>query len=78
MLTEIKRWLTQILELALLLVALLALVQVLFGANATQVFGLDVIKNIGDMAKAFGNAGLIGVVAAGIVAWLILRQRPSV
>jgi hypothetical protein len=76
--TEIKRWLTQILELALLVVALLALVQVLFGANATQVFGVDVIKNIGDIAKVFGNAGLVGVVAAGIVAWLILRQRPSI
>ena len=76
--TEIKRWLTQILELALLVVALLALIQVLFGANATQVFGIDVIKNIGDIARVFGNAGLIGVVAAGIVAWLILRQRPSI
>ena len=76
--TEVKRWLTQILELALLVVALLAMVQVLFGANATQVFGIDVIKNIGDVAKTFGNAGLIGVVAAGIVAWLILRQRPQV
>ena len=76
--TEVKRWLTQILELSLLVVALLAVIQVLFGANATQVFGLDVIKNIGDLAKTFGNAGLIGIVAAGIVAWLILRQRPSI
>ena len=76
--TEVKRWLTQILELSLLVVALLAMVQVLFGANATQVFGVDVIKNIGDVAKTFGNAGLIGVVAAGIVAWLILRQRPQI
>ncbi len=75
---EIKRWLTQILELALLVVALLAVVQVLFGAGAVRVFQIDVIKNIGDMAKAFGDAGLVGVVAAGIVAWLILRQRPSV
>ena len=76
--TEVKRWLTQILELSLLVVALLAVIQVLFGANATQVFGLDVIKNIGDLAKTFGNAGLIGILAAGIVAWLILRQRPSI
>jgi hypothetical protein len=76
--TEVKRWLTQILELSLLVVALLAVVQVLFGANATQVFGLDVIKNIGELARIFGNAGLVGVLAAGIVAWLILRQRPSI
>lgn len=76
--TEIKRWLTQILELALLVVALLAVVQVLFGASAVRVFGIDIIKNIGDIAKSFGDAGLVGVVAAGVVAWLILRQRPSI
>ncbi len=76
--TEIKRWLTQILELALLVVALLAVVQVLFGAAAVQVFRIDIIKNIGDLAKSFGDAGLVGVVAAGLVAWLIVRQRPSI
>lgn len=75
---EIKRWLTQILELALLVVALLAVVQVLFGTGAVQVFRIDVIKNIGEIAKAFGDAGLVGVVAAGVVAWLIVRQRPTI
>jgi len=74
--TEIKRWLTYTLEILLLVVALLTVIQVLFGRDATKLFGLDVIQNIGDLASKFGNAGLVGVVAISVVAWLILKARP--
>ena len=75
MITEVRSWLVQVIELLLWLVAFLALLQVLFGAGVTEFFGIDVIGNIGDVVGKFGNAGLIGVVAAGIVAYLLMRYR---
>ena len=73
---EIKRWLTWCLEILLLVVALLATLQVLFGDSMVKLFGMDIIKNIGDLVQKFGNAGLVGIVAVAIVAWLILKARP--
>ena len=73
---EIKRWLTYCLEILLLVVGLLATLQVLFGDSMVKLFGMDVIKNIGDLAQKFGSAGLVGIVAISIVAWLILKARP--
>jgi len=73
---EIKRWLSWCLEILLLVVALLATLQVLFGDSMVKLFGMDIIKNIGDLVQKFGNAGLVGIVAVSIVAWLILKARP--
>ena len=50
--------------------------QVLFGSGVVSLFGIDVISNIGQIAGAFGKEGLVGVIAALIAAWLIMRQRP--
>jgi hypothetical protein len=73
---EIKRWLSWCLEILLLVVALLATLQVLFGDSMVKLFGMDIIKNIGDLVQKFGNAGLVGIVAISIVAWLVLKARP--
>ena len=75
MLTDVKKWLVHVLELLLWVVALLTLLQVLFGSGVPEFFGIDVIGNIGDVVQKFGNAGLVGVVAAVIVSYLILRER---
>ncbi len=75
MFEETRKWMGQVLELLLWLVAVLVLLQVLFGADVTEFFGIDVINNLGVLAGKFGNAGLIGVVAAAIVAFYIIRQR---
>ena len=65
----------QILELLLWLIAVLVLLQVLFGTAAADFFGIDVINNLGELVGKFGNAGLIGVIAAAIVAFYIIRKR---
>ena len=75
MLTDVKRWFVHVLELLLWIVATLTLLQVLFGSGVPEFFGSDVIGNIGDLVQKFGNAGLVGVVAAVIVSYLILRER---
>ncbi len=75
--TEIRRWLSGMLELALWLVGMLTLLQVLFGDSFAKFFGMDVVGNIGTLAAKFGDAGLVGIIAAGLVAYLIVRNRPS-
>ena len=75
MIAEIRRWLSGVMELLLWLVAMLALLQVLFGDNFVEVFGLDLVGNIGELIAKFGNAGLVGVVAAALIAYLIARNR---
>ena len=75
MIAEIRRWLSGVLELLLWLVAMLALLQVLFGDNFVEFFGIDVVGNIGALVAKFGNAGLVGIVAAALVAYLIARNR---
>ena len=75
MIAEIRRWLSGVIELLLWLVAMLALLQVLFGDNFVEVFGLDLVGNIGSIMAKFGNAGLVGIVAAALIAYLIARNR---
>jgi hypothetical protein len=76
MLMDIRRWLVYALEILVLVVGLLTVLQILFGDSMVRLFGMDIIKNIGELFGKFGNAGLIGVVAATVVAWLIVRARP--
>lgn len=73
--TEVRRWLSAILELLLWLVGVLAILQVLFGDDFTKFFGIDVVGNIGLLVAKFGNAGLVGIIAAALVAYLIVRSR---
>ena len=75
MLAEVRRWLSTILELLLFLVAVLALLQVLFADSFTRFFGIDVVGNIGEVVGKFGDAGLVGVIAAALVVYLIMRTR---
>ena len=75
MIAEIRRWLSGVLELLLWLVAMLALLQVLFGDNFVEFFGIDLVGNIGSIMTKFGNAGLVGILAAALIAYLIARNR---
>ena len=77
MFEETRKWMGQVLELLLWLVAVLVLLQVLFGSDVAEFFGIDVIGNLGDLVGKFGNAGLIGVVAASVVAFYIVRKRDN-
>ena len=73
---EIKRWLTYCLEILLLIVALLTILQVLFGDSMVKLFGMYIVRNIGELAQKFGNNGLVGILAISVIAWLILKARP--
>ena len=72
----LTRSLKALLEFGILTIALLTVAQVLFGSGVVSLFGIDVISNIVKIVGAFGKEGLVGVIAALIAAWLIIRQRP--
>lgn len=74
---RVKEIFAEILELLLWLVGVLTLLQILFGNGFVEFFGIDILSNIGNLVSQFGNAGLIGLIAAGLVAWLIAKSVPS-
>ena len=74
---KLRQWLSGVLEMLLWLVAMLTLLQVLFGQSFVDFFGIDIVNNIGLVVAKFGNAGLVGIVAAGLIAFLIVRERSN-
>ena len=72
---KIKRWLGQITELGLLLVALAIVAQILVGPNL--VFFGDVVGNLTDIIGALGQNGLVGLIAIAIILWLFAKRQPG-
>lgn len=72
-LEEIKKWLGEITEIALLLIALGIAVEILFG-NSVPFFG-GIITNLTALLKSLGDNGLVGLIALGIVIFLFRRKR---
>ena len=59
-------------DIGISLLALAIILQLLFGNN-TQFLG-DVVGNIMTLLKAFGGQGLIGLVAIGVVLYILNRR----
>lgn len=59
-------------DIGISLLALAIILQLLFGNN-TQFLG-DVVGNIMNLLKAFGGQGLIGLVAIGVVLYILNRR----
>ena len=59
-------------DIAVALLALAIILQLLFGSN-TQFLG-DVAGNIMAFVKAFGGQGLVGLVAIGVVLYILNRR----
>ena len=59
-------------DIAVALLALAIILQLLFG-NSTQFLG-DVAGNIMNFVKAFGGQGLVGLVAIGVVLYILNRK----
>ena len=72
---KIKRWLGQITELGLLLIALAIVAQILVGPNL--VFFGDVVGNLTDIIAALGQNGLVGLIAIAIILWLFAKRQPG-
>ena len=68
-----KRWLVQLTEIGLLLVALGIVLQLLFGVKVAFITG-DVVNNIISLIKALGDNGIVGLIALAIILWLFSKN----
>ncbi len=70
-----KKWIGQITELGLLLVALAIVLQILIGSNL-PFFG-NVVGNLTELISSLGDNGLIGLIAIAIILWLFAKRNPG-
>jgi hypothetical protein len=75
-LEEIKRWLGEIIEIALLLIAIGIILEILFGTTV-QFFG-GIVSNLTMLLNNFGDNGLVGLIGMGIILWVFYRRRAPV
>ncbi|MFH1718861.1 MAG: hypothetical protein ABIF19_16010 [Planctomycetota bacterium] len=71
-LEEVKKWLGEITEVFLLLVALGIIAHILFG-EALPFFG-QVVPNLTALITDLGENGLVGLIALGIIVYLFQRR----
>ena len=72
MLSTVKNWLSSLIELALVLIGLGVVLQILF-PKALVYINSDVAGNLINLVGQFSGAGLVGLIATGIVIWIIRR-----
>ena len=72
-LQEVKKWLGEITEIALLLVALGVVVEILFG-DAVPFFG-GIVGNLTKLLTTLGQNGLVGLIALAIILFLFYRKK---
>ena len=70
---DVKKWLAEITEIALLLIALAIAVEILFGSSI-PFFG-GVVANITGLLSTLGDNGLVGLIALGIIIFLFNRRK---
>ncbi len=70
---EIKKWLGEITEIALLLIALGVAAEILFGDKVS--FFTGIVQNITNLISSLGDKGLVGLVSLGIIVFLFYRKK---
>jgi hypothetical protein len=70
----VKHWLRQITEVALILIALGVVLQILFPTQLAFI-NANVAQNLIALVNVFSGAGLIGLIAVGIVLYLLRPAR---
>ncbi len=70
---EMKKWLGEVTEILLLLIAVGIAVEILFG-NTVPFFG-QVVANLTGLLNTLGENGFVGLVALGIIVYLFNRKR---
>ena len=73
MLNTAKRFLSEVLDLGLLLIGVAVVLQIIFGRIVPFVGG-DIVGNIINIIQQLGDGGLVGLIAAGILLYLINKR----
>lgn len=74
-LEEAKRWIGEIIEIFLLLIALGITVEILFGVNNTIPFFGEVVDNMTALISTLGDNGLVGLIALAIIFFLFRKRQ---
>lgn len=74
-LREIKKWLGEVTEIFLLLIAIGIAVEVLFGATV-PFFG-GIVSNLTALINTLGDNGLVGLIALSIIFYLFYRRTAN-
>jgi hypothetical protein len=72
-LEKIKKWIGEITEISLLLIALGIVVEILFGSTAPFLGG--VVTNLTGLLNTLGDNGLVGLIALGIILFLFYKRK---
>ena len=73
--SKIKGWIGQVVEVVWGLLALGIVLQVLFGSDV-MFLPVDVIGNITALVVGLGGAGLAGLITVGIIYWIFTDNSP--
>ena len=73
-LQEIKKWLGEIVEISLLLIALGIAIEILFG-KTVPFFGVGIVTNLTTLISTLGENGLVGLIALSIILYLFYRKQ---
>lgn len=72
-LEQVKKWIYEITEIGLLLIALGIVIGILFGETAP--FFTAIVGNMTELLGQLGDKGLVGLIALGIIVYLFRRHR---
>ncbi|MHC4430693.1 MAG: hypothetical protein ACYS14_01720 [Planctomycetota bacterium] len=72
-LEEVKKWLGEITEVFMLLIALGVIAHILFG-ETLPFFG-SVVPNLTALIGSLGDDGLVGLIALGVIIYMFQRRR---
>ncbi len=71
-----KKWLRELVDIGLLLVAVGIVLQLLFGKAVAFITG-DVVNNLIELIKALGDNGVVGLIALAVIIWLFSKRMPG-
>ena len=74
-LEQTKKWIGEITEIGLLLVALGIVVGILFGPEVP--FFAGIVANLTALLNTLGKEGLVGLIALGIILYLFQKQKAT-
>ncbi len=74
-LEEAKRWIGEIIEIFLLLIALGITIEILFGVETTVPFFGGIVENMTGLLSQLGDNRLVGLIALAIIFFLFQRRH---
>ena len=70
---QVKKWIGEITEISLLLVALGVTMEILFGSKVPVFSGI--VTNLTGLIGTLGDNGLVGLVALGVILFLFQKRK---